>query len=212
MIVTAAFSFFLRSPLFVVHQVRVLGAPGNLTGEIVQVSGINNQNLFAVNPEQFAARIATIPDLQHVQVRLHLPDVIAIEVQPYQPVAVWVSGSTSYLVTDDGIIIKPADDPALLHVRDTSNAAFRHGDHLPPAAVHAAFTLRDLLTAQHLEAAELSFLDAHAMSVRSTVGWRAVFDVTGDVARQVQVLTALLARGTPFQYVDLRYGDEPYYR
>lgn len=204
--------FLLRSPRFVVHQIRVVGAPDALTADIVRASGISNQNLFALNPQQLQARIAAIPDLKRVSVQLHLPDALTIQVTPYQPVAVWVSGSASYLVTEDGTVIKPGDDPQLLHVRDASGQAYRHGDHLPTASVRAAFTLRDLLAGQHLEAQDFSFLDAHSLSVRASAGWQAVFDVTGDVARQVQVLSALLARGAAFQYVDLRYGNEPYYR
>lgn len=198
--------------MFVVHTVRVVGSPGSLTTAVVRIAGINNQNLFALNPAQLEERILTIPDLKRASVRLDLPNALTIDVQAYQPVAVWVSGGKSYLISDDGTVIKPGDDAKLLHVNDTAPKAYQHGDRLDPATVRAAFTLRDLLAAQQITASDFTFLDAHSLRVRSPAGWQAIFDITGNVAQQVRILGALLARGIHFQLVDLRYGNEPYYR
>ena len=211
-LVTGAFAFLLRSPLFVVHAVRVQGSPAALTTEVVRAAGINNQNLFALNPQQLEARILTIPDLQSAGVALNLPNALTISVQAYQPVAVWLSGGKSYLVTEDGTVIKPGDDAKLLHVTDRSGQAYKHADHIAPATVRAAFTLRDLLAGQQISGGDYTVLDIHSLSVRSTTGWQAIFDITGNVAQQTRILSALLARGVHFQMVDLRYGSDPYYR
>jgi hypothetical protein len=211
-LVTGAFAFLLRSPLFVVHAVRVQGSPAPLTTDVVRAAGINNQSLFALNPEQLAARILTIPDLQSARVSLNLPNALTISVLAYQPVAVWISAGKSYLVTEDGTVIKPGDDPQLLHVTDNAGQVYKHGDHIAPATVRAAFTLRDLLAGQQISGSDYTFLDARSLSVRSKGGWRAIFDITGNVAQQTRILSALLARGIHFQLVDLRYGDDPYYR
>jgi hypothetical protein len=211
-LVTGAFAFLLRSPLFVVHTVRVQGAPAALTTAVVRAAGINNQSLFALNPQQLATRILTIPDLQSARVSLNLPDAMTINVLAYQPVAVWVSAGKSYLVTEDGTVVKPGDDAKLLHVTDNSGHAYAHGDHIAPATVRAAFTLRDLLAGQQISGGDYTFLDAHSLSVRSTAGWQAIFDITGNVAQQTRILSALLARGVHFELVDLRYGNDPYYR
>lgn len=211
-LVTGAFAFLLRSPLFVVHTIRVEGSPAALTTAVVRSAGINNQNLFALNPQRLEANILTIPDLQSARVALNLPNALTITVQAYQPVAVWVSGGKPYLVTDDGTVIKPGDDPQLLHVTDNAGQTYQHGDHIPPATVRAAFALRDLLAAQQISGGDYTFLDSRSLSVRSTAGWQAIFDVTGNVAQQTRILGALLARGIHFTLVDLRYGNDPYYR
>ena len=211
-LVTGAFAFMLRSPLFVVHTVRVEGSPAALTTDVVRAAGINNQNLFALNPRYLAARILTIPDLQSAHVALNLPNALTISVRAYQPVAVWLSAGKSYLVTEDGTVIKPGDDPHLLHVADSAGQTYQHGDHIAPATVRAAFTLRDLLAGQQISGSAYTFLDTHSLSVRATAGWQAVFDITGNVAQQTRILGALLARGVHFTLVDLRYGNDPYYR
>lgn len=211
-IVTGFFAFLLRSPLFVVHTVRVEGTPGALTAAVVRAAGINNQNLFALNPQQLEGRILTIPDLQSAKVSLDLPNALTIAVRTYQPVAVWISGGKPYLVTDDGTVIKPGDDPHLLHVTDAVAQTYKHGDHIAAATVRAAFTLRDLLASQQITGSDYTFLDSRSLSVRSPAGWQAIFDITGNVSQQVRILGALLARGIHFTLVDLRYGDEPYYR
>jgi len=72
--------------------------------------------------------------------------------------------------------------------------------------------LRDLLSGQQISGGDYTFLDTHSLSVRSTTGWQAIFDITGNVAQQTRILGALLARGVHFQLVDLRYGNDPYYR
>ena len=169
-LVTGAFAFLLRSPLFVVHTVRVQGAPAALTTAVVRAAGINNQSLFALNPQQLAARILTIPDLQSARVSLNLPNAMTINVLAYQPVAVWVSAGKSYLVTEDGTVIKPGDDANLLHVTDNSGHAYAHGDHIAPATVRAAFTLRDLLAGQQISGGDYTFLVVHSLSIRSMAG------------------------------------------
>jgi hypothetical protein len=210
--VTGVFAFLLQSPLFVVHTIRIQGSPSGLTTAVVRAAGINNQNLFALNPQVLAARVLTIPDLKSARVGLDLPSALTITVQAYQPVAVWLSAGKRYLVTEDGTIIKPGDDPQLLHVADSTGQAYQHGDHITPATVRAAFTLRDLLAGQQITGGDYTFLDDRSLSVRSPAGWQAIFDVTGNVAQQTRILSALLARGVHFQMVDLRYGDAPYYR
>ena len=211
-LVTGFFAFLLQSPLFVVHTIKIQGSPSGLTTAVVRAAGINNQNLFALNPQVLAARVLAIPDLKSATVGLNLPDALTITVQAYQPVAVWLSAGKRYLVTEDGTIIKPGDDPKLLHVTDSAGTAYQHGDHIASATVRAAFTLRDLLAGQQITGGDYTFLDDHSLSVRSPAGWQAVFDVTGNVAQQTRILSALLARGVHFQMVDLRYGDAPYYR
>ena len=209
---TALFCFLLQSPFFVVKSVRVLGASGPLAEQIAQQAGIAGVNLFALNPAQVQARLAGIPDLQDVAVRLHLPNSLTIQVTTYQPAAVWISGGAPYLITADGFVIKPGSVDGLVRLSSASGPPLHHGDRIDPNAVRAALALGDLLTQQRLEASQYTYVDDRSLQVTSPAGWQATFDVSGDLAGQVRVLAALLAQGVPFHSVDLRYGDTPYYR
>lgn len=202
----------LKSPLFVVHNVRVVGAPSALTRDIVQRAGIADRNLFAINPAQVRRRIAAIPDLSDVKVRLRLPNTVTIQVSAYEPAAVWVAGGQNYLITKSGMVIKPGDSPNLFHITDGVAASLRHGDSIRVDNLRAAFALRDLLAGQRLDAQQFAYVDPRSLRITSPAGWQATFDATGDLALQTRVLAAFLARGVAFQTVDLRYGANPYYR
>jgi len=210
--VSAACYFLLKSPLFVVHNVRVVGAPGALTRDIVQRAGIADQDLFAINPAQVQRRIAVIPDLSDVKVRLRLPNTVTIQVSAYESAAVWVAGGQNYLITTSGMVIKPGDAPNLFHITDGVAASLRHGDSVRVDNLRAAFALRGLLAEQRLDAQQFAFVDPRSLRITSPAGWQATFDATGDLALQTRVLAALLAHGITFQSADLRYGANPYYR
>ncbi|MCL4543258.1 MAG: hypothetical protein M1118_01455, partial [Chloroflexi bacterium] len=204
--------WLLESPFFFVQRVKVLGANGQIAQELVRASGIGNQSLFVINPTLFVEKMYAVPDLASATLQLQLPSTLTVHVRLYQPVAVWESGGKGYLVTEHGYVIKPGDDPKLLHIATAKPTAYKHGDIIDPALVRSAYLLRDLLNAQRIGVQQLTFLDNRSLEVRSPSGWVAIFGVTGDLQRQVAVLATFLATNPKFTLIDLRYGNVPYYR
>lgn len=208
----ALFVWFLESPFFYIQRVTVQGAESKLAGQLVRVAGIGNQSIFAANPAILVTRMLTVPEVKSVRVQLELPHTAVVNVVLYQPVAVWVSGGKEYLVTQHGLVIREGDDPKLLHIYDATMHQYRHGEHIAATSVRTAYELRALLESQHIAIASLTFLSSRSLEMRSPAGWLAVFDVTGDMERQVEELATFLAMHQKFTLIDLRYGNVPYYR
>jgi hypothetical protein len=221
------------SPRFEVRAVRVTGNVLLNSEEVENAAAIARINIFWLNRAEVAARVGKLPLVQHVDISTALPDTVEIRIDERQPIGFWTSGDQTYLVDGEGVILKPVDgeteqaracagqpcDPrlaALPSVAQTEAQSLTPGDRVDANALWTSARLASLLPAVGVQPVSFDWSPQTGLEVPTRDGWRARFDESGDIDRQVAALRSArdeLSRArTTAQLIDVRYGDRPYYR
>jgi cell division protein FtsQ len=95
------------TPLFAVERVEVRGAPPELSREVTRATrDLLGRSLVAVEAAQVEGRLRALPAVAGVTVDRAFPDTLVIKVAPERPVAVVRRGSSAWLATGAGKVIR----------------------------------------------------------------------------------------------------------
>jgi cell division protein FtsQ len=95
------------TPLFAVERVEVRGAPPELAREVTRATrDLLGRSLVAVDAAQVEGRLRALPAVAGVTVDRAFPDTLVIKVAPERPVAVVRRGSSAWLATGAGKVIR----------------------------------------------------------------------------------------------------------
>ena len=95
------------TPLFAVERVEVRGAPPELSREVTRATrDLLGRSLVAVDAAQVEGRLRALPAVAGVTVDRAFPDTLVIKVAPERPVAVVRRGSSAWLATGAGKVIR----------------------------------------------------------------------------------------------------------
>src|SRR5262249_45265953 len=97
------------SERFSVRSILVSGNVLLRQAEIEGVAAVKGANVFWIDSADTAARLRRMPLVQRAEIEAALPDVVAVHVVERQPAAFWISGTQSYLVDREGVILKSVD-------------------------------------------------------------------------------------------------------
>jgi cell division protein FtsQ len=221
------------SERFTVRAVTVHGNVLVSQADVEAAIGIKGINIFWLDRQQAVARLRSLPVVQQADVDASLPDSVEVRIVERQPVAFWTSGDQSYLVDREGVILKAVDaetqqaracagqpcDPRLAplpSVAQLDNAPLAPGERVEGRALDAAARLASVLPSIGVQPVAFDWGPDTGLEVPTRDGWRARFDATADLDKQVASLQAIrqyLARSqTPAQLIDVRFGDRPYYQ
>lgn len=177
---------------------------------------VEGQNLFQLATEPLAARLREIPAVADVEIRIGLPDTVAVVISERRPIAVWRVADRGFLVDESGVLFAEAGPtpspevaalPAITDARATSGA-LRITSILDPVDLDAAKRLASLEPAEVGSAATglaVGVTDEHGFVLSSVPkSWVAVFGFYGRSQRttelipgQVQLLRSLLIGREP---------------
>jgi hypothetical protein len=201
--------------------------------ELESAVAVSDANIFWVDRAQVAARLSSLPAVQHVDVSTALPDIVEIRIVEREPVAFWTTGDQSYLVDREGVILKAVDaetqqaracagqpcDPrlaALPSVAQVEGRALSPGDRVAVSALVTSGRLAALLPAVGVQPLSFQWSPGTGLEVPTRDGWRARFDDAGDIEAQVATLRSVrdeLSRTKiGVQLIDVRFGERPYFR
>ncbi|MGI9145504.1 MAG: cell division protein FtsQ/DivIB [Chloroflexota bacterium] len=221
------------SDRFQVRSVRVLGNVLLSRAEIETQAAVTGANVFWVDREQVAARLRALPAVQRAEVSLALPDSVELTIVERPPAAFWVSGGASYLVDDEGMILKAVDpdtqqvracagqpcDPRLAPmpiVAQVDGPPLNPGSRVDAAALAASARLAAVLPSVGVEPLGFEWSLDTGLDVPTRDGWRARFDDQADVDQQVLSLRSirdeLTRTSSTVGLIDVRFGDRPYVR
>jgi hypothetical protein len=221
------------SERFQVRSVRVQGNVLLSKAEVESTAEVIGANVFWIDRKQVAARLQSLPLVQHADVKASLPDAVEVTLVERQPAAFWVSGDHSYLVDREGVILKAVDvdtqqaracagqpcDPRLAPlptVAQVDGQPLTPGDRVDASALVTSARLAQLLPTVGVEPLSFEWSQDTGLEVPTRDGWRARFDGQENVEQQVETLRSVrdeLARtNLPVQLVDVRFGDRPYFR
>lgn len=217
-------------------QVRTVRVHGNVLltpSEVEGAAQVVGANVFWVDRREVAARLSALPLVQHVEVVPALPDAVDIRVVERTPAGFWTIGDQSYLVDNEGVILKAVDaeteqiracagqlcDPsvaALPSVAQVDGHPLAPGDHVDAYALRTSAQLASLLPSVGVQPAGFAWSADTGLEVPTRDGWRARFDEAGNLDQQVAELRAirdqLTRTKTAAGLIDVRFGDRPYFQ
>ncbi len=90
------------------------------------------------------------------------------------------------------------------------------GDHVDATALASSARLSSLLPSIGVHPTGFEWSRSSGLEVPTREGWRARFDQTGDLAREVAELGSIRQQldgtRTTATLIDVRFGDRPYFR
>ena len=221
------------SDRFQVRSVRIQGNVLLSRAEVESVAAVTGANVFWVDRAQVADRLGAVPLVERVEIAATLPDTVDISIVERQPAAFWVSGDHSYLVDNEGVILKAVDaetqqaracagqpcDPRLAPLPTVSQLdgpPLAPGDRVDAGALVTSARLGTLLPAVGVQPLGFEWSPDSGLEVPTRDGWRARFDGSGTIDQQIVALRSIrdeLARTrATAQVIDVRFGDRPYFR
>jgi hypothetical protein len=169
-------------------------------------------NLFEVQTEPIAERLAALPAVAAARVSVSLPDGLVIGIDERVPILAWQVGPADYLVDRDGVLFAAATPaaigadhlPMIIDSRASSSSSLAIGAHLDPVDLDAATRLGALVpsdVASSAAALQVSVGDTEGYVLSAGAGsWTAVFGFyspslrsTEIIPGQVRLLRSLLA-------------------
>lgn len=210
------FSFFIYR-----GQTRIEGARFLQTGDIFAASGVNEQNIFWIDPAEVAGSVVALDGIRTARVRCNLlPALVTIEVEEREPVVMWRATSQGQdLWLDDAGVVLPyhgdVNSPDMVFVVDYGERQLQIGDRIEPEGiVQSVLQLAAALPGEQVYYYQpdrgLSF--SHRVS---TGEWPVYVGTSDDLARKIQVVQALteymLENNIRPRYIDVRWAERPVY-
>jgi hypothetical protein len=217
-------------------QVRSIHVQGNVLlsqADIEQVAALQGANVFWIDRAEVTERLNRLPLVQRAEVDPALSGSVDVTVTERRPAAFWISGETTYLVDNEGVILKAVSaetsqaracagqpcDPRLASLPTVSELdpqPHQPGERVFSTALRAAAQLGSALPAVGIQPLAFNWSRDVGLEVSTGDGWRVRFDPSSDVGQQVQTLATikqhLASTRSTAQLIDVRFGDRPYYR
>jgi cell division protein FtsQ len=202
MILYAAARFAIHQPVFALHELRVVGAPGFVTRE--QVKAITQRDFrgtfFTVDIVRLRLAFEKLPWVRKVDVRRQWPDRIDVVIDVHQPLARW--GETG-LVNRQGEVFAGATDATLPVFSGPDGSAAE-------IAVQYEVFQREFATIGR-EPVQVRLSPRRAWQVRLDNGMTLEVGREQVAARIARFLAAypqtIASLGRRADYVDLRYAN-----
>ncbi len=206
----------LTSPTFKISKISILNNRLSTSQEIVEASGLNDENVFLLNKDKTKSSLATLPTIKDVELVAHLPNEVTIKVLEHPPVYVWRARERSYLVSEEGVVIGISSDDQgqLISIVDLDNQPLNRGDRLDKAALNAARQLNGLLPKQVSIAPKYFEFSRSLGIVVSTDSYRIAFGLEENLDVKLDELKAILKaiseKKASATLIDLRVIGKPY--
>jgi cell division septal protein FtsQ len=205
---------------FFVYRAEIHGAQHVAPTTIYEAAGVDEQNIFWIDPKQVAYGIVALEGIKTARVSCELPAQVIIEVEERQPAIMWraVSQEKDWWLDAEGRVLPyhgDAKSPDTVFVVDTSARDLDVGQKVTPAGIgrsvmQLAKALPDVKLFYYQADRGLSFTQQ-----ASTGSWPVYVGSSDGLARKIQVmlvLTAYLkANGIHPRYMDVRWPDHPVY-
>ena len=203
---------FFGTDNFYVYSAAVQGNLVVPAKEIFQVSALDGQSIFWIDPERTAEAVARLPNIESAKVTCRLPAEVTIQVVERQAQLVWQWQDQQFWVDSQGVVLQPRGTiPDALLVQDENADPPRLGGRVDARAVAAAQQLHELRPQLQV----VTFSD-RGLVLESQEGWPIYLGIGDDIALKLAILEALekdlKKQGIQPAYIDLRYPQRPTYR
>ncbi len=209
---------FLTSSLFTVNRLEVYGNHFVDAEMVAEITGAYGQNVFMVSSHDAEARVATLPQVESVEVQPSLPDLVVVRIQEREVAYTWRSGEKAFGVAHDGTVLGEIDaDYGVATILDKGNRQPQLGDRLGQEVLRSAGRLTAWLPDKTgLEAQHFEYSQAEGLTLISGNGYQVMFGSTENLGAKVAALQSILEQlakeGRTVQYIDLRVEGRPIVR
>ena len=102
---TGALIYLLTANALTVQTLTIVGTTATNREEIAAGVGVMGNNIFTVEPQAAAERLAALPTVREATVWPELPDRLVVRITERQPVLIWQSGSSRFQVDERGVVM-----------------------------------------------------------------------------------------------------------
>jgi cell division protein FtsQ len=187
------------------HNVLVRGNQRASTDEIYAASALEGTNVFRVQADSTAERIADVPGIASAQIHLRLPARVIIDVEELLPLAIVQTITETLWVGADGTGIQQVGEPPRITLVEDSGAVRDARGALIPEIIEGLEAIRT----QRPELTEIHYGALEGLYLRAPEGYTIYLGTGGAMARKLALLEAtqqqIAERGLQPQVVDLRF-------
>ena len=205
-------------PTFQIRHVDVYGTLLLDRAAVANAAGLIGQNPFTVETSAVRQRILALGVPEGVSISFQLPDTAVIEVIERQPVYIWKTDTTMYLVSDDGTILGTTrGEHGRLVLVDLDHRPVRVGQTIDVRPFREAAYLRSVLP-RVIALPGGYFAYSHDLGVVLSLadGLQVAFGDDEDLNAKLRVLAPVLrvalAQNPRPRLVDLQSADHPFFR
>ena len=199
---------------------QIVGTRYMPADSVFAASGLNEMNIFWIDPVEVAKRVAALDGIKAARVRCTLPAGVTIEVEEREPVVMLrvMSQDEDFWLDEEGTVLPYHGDVNsrnMVFVIDYAERNLQVGDRIEPeGVVQSARQLAAALPGEQI----YTYEPGRGLSFRHQVSggeWRVYVGTSDDLARKIQVLQALteylVANNIRPRYVDVRWAEHPVY-
>ncbi len=208
---TGALWLVPQAPAFRIHGAAVSGCQRTSAQQVYDASGLEGASIFRVHRPSAVARILALADVQSAEIRLALPNRVAISIVEWQPLLVWSTSQGTFGVDARGRAIAPPEGTGdWVHVADQSGLLTRLGAELPAGLLDAALAYGSRYR-------QLVYRDDVGFVVQLAAGWPVwLGHSAAEGERRLAMLDAIQSelgrQPQEIEFVDLRFPERPYFR
>lgn len=205
----------LNTPFFTVEKVEVKGARRFTSEEISRAINARGLSSFLIDPEEITQDLLlTYPGLKDVQVDIHWPAEVSIEIAEREPVLAWNYDDHVRWVDDVGVAFEShGTGMDIVVVNSTVLPPTLEHHFVDPQLVQAAVVLREVIPQE----ATLEYDQNRGLGWRDPRGWKVYFGRNTDELNEKLVIyrsitETLESKGIQPQLISVEYVDGPYIR
>jgi cell division protein FtsQ len=196
---------FALSDDFRVESVIIRGNSIAYADSIVEQSEAIGQQVFQLNTNEIAERVASHPVVESAQVRVALPDRVVVDLVERDPAIVWQTGDRAVLIDEYGWVLAEAETDDLPWVVELEGELPAPGSHIDPGKVAAVMYLNERLSSGGvLEYDEREGFQAYLEDQRVVT-----FGDADELPVKLEVVAALNEEGHDWRRLDVRDPDRP---
>ncbi|MCX8061419.1 MAG: FtsQ-type POTRA domain-containing protein [Anaerolineales bacterium] len=212
------------APLFVVNNVSIQGLQRISAREVSIELDVEDQPIFLIDPQSLREKIITqFPEFRNVEVYLHFPNKVTIQVDERNPLFVWKQGDRKLLVDAEGfafpvrgeggnlpkLMIEAQDFP--LANNPEVQAEFRE-PLLPVDLVSGILSISALIP----DGAVLFYDNGRGLGWRDPRGWLVYVGEPKDLGLKMKIYELMLKKIKKEEkkpvLISIEYVHAPYYR
>lgn len=217
LLLAAGLAYAFYGGAFVVAEVAVTGASLTPAGDVATTVGVLGANVFTVDAQEIASRLAALSTVRRAVVWTELPGQLRVALWERQGVLVWAAGGASALVDEQGHVLVLNPDAGMagdrVQVSAPAEPLPQAGQTIDAHVVRGALALaQGLRGAPRLPASRIEYRAPDGLILVLDGGRRVIVGDGARVAEKMTVLDSLIGTTTRWTMLDIRDPDRPYYR
>jgi len=216
---------FWNSPSFRVQEAEIVGLQRLNSRDVNTVLNINEDPIFAVDPELVAQRARdAFPEFSSINVGVSLPNTVVVTVEERQPILTWKQDGRTVLVDAYGVAFPQREmsgaAPSLVVEAVSSPPAGPSKDILEGSS--SAFMRVEMvsailsMSAQAPKDTPLAYDSRHGLGWKDARGWEVYFGDVNEIELKLRVYQAMIKQLQKDKLspvlVSVEHPHKPYYR